>query len=463
MKSKTSLLILISLIAFFALSAIQVYLVYNTYILKRNAFISHVKNEIESIDYDMTLDSIGDVGLDYLQSQLKEYNSGKIAKEEVVNQSLKKIDTLNQAYKKIYRKRLKERHLEYAIQYQKVLESAVLLGDENDTIFPTGKSQNLRIFGDDFSLDKAHVINVSRNLSQQDYKNTVSGANESLSIEFKFRDYVKIIDEKSIIFKQMSGILLAAFLIFLIVVGLFYYSLRSLLKQRKINTVKTDFINNITHELKTPLTTLNIGTKSLRNKAILGNPKALNATLATIDRQNQRLQQLIDQVIHKSVKAENLQLQFKETELVSFLQQILTDYKMGITDQNVQFHTSFPREKISIPLDHFHFTTALINILDNAVKYNEGEKIIELKVSIEKDRVQITIKDNGIGIPKKELPQLFDKFYRVSNSDVHSYKSLGLGLFYTQQIIKAHHGSLQVKSKPGKGSLFLIKLSLDDA
>src|SRR5699024_3625106 len=136
------------------------------------------------------------------------------------------------------------------------------------------------------------------------------------------------------------------------------------------------------------------------------------------------------------------------------------DYKMGVTDQNVQFHTSFPKEKISVPLDHFHFTTALINIFDNAVKYNEGEKIIELKVSVEKNSVQITVKDNGIGIPKKELPQIFDKFYRVANSDVHSYKSLGLGLFYTQQIIKAHHGSLQVKSKPGKGSLFLIKLSL---
>lgn len=425
--------------------------------------MNNSKNKIESIDYDMTLDSLGDIGLDYLQNQLKEYNSDKISKEEVVNQSLKKIDTLNQEYKNIYRKRLKERHLEYALQYQKVLESAVLLTVPNDTIFPTKDLQQLRIFGDDFSLDKAHTISVSRNLSQQEHKNTKNDVDESINIEFKFRDYVKIIDEKSIIFKQMSGILLGSFLIFMIVVGLFYYSLRSLLKQRKINTVKTDFINNITHELKTPLTTLNIGTKSLRNKAILENPKTLNAALDTIDRQNQRLQQLIDQVIHKSVKAKNLQLQFKETELISFLQQILTDYKIGVTDQNVQFNTSFPKEKIPIQLDNFHFTTALFNILDNAVKYNEGEKIIELKVSVEKDRVQITVKDNGIGIPKKELPQLFDKFYRISDGDVHSYKSLGLGLFYTYQIIKAHHGTIQVKSKLGKGSLFLINLSLNDA
>src|SRR5699024_8475980 len=164
-------------------------------------------------------------------------------------------------------------------------------------------------------------------------------------------------------FKQMSGILLGAFLIFLMVVGLFYYSLRSLLKQRKINTIKTDFINNITHELKTPLTTLDIGTKSLRNKTILENPAALHETIDTIDRQNNRLQQLIDQVIYKSVKAEDLQLKFEKTELISFLRQIVEDYKMGITDPQVQLHTAFSEEKIQVNLDQFHFSTALLNLL----------------------------------------------------------------------------------------------------
>src|SRR5699024_5048471 len=173
----------------------------------------------------MTLDSISDVALDYLQKQLMDYKSGKISKQKEIAKSRRKIDSLNVYYKKIYKKLLAERHLDYALKYQKVLESAVLLTVPNDTIFPTKDSQQLRIFGDDFSLDKAHTISVSRTLNQREHKNTVNDVNESVNIELKFRDYVKIIDEKSIIFKQMSGILLGAFLIFLIVVGLFYYSL----------------------------------------------------------------------------------------------------------------------------------------------------------------------------------------------------------------------------------------------
>lgn len=463
MKSKTSIFILVSIVAFLALSAIQAYLVYNTYTLKRNAFISNVKNEISPIDHNMTLDSISNVALSYVQNQLRDYKSGTISKQMAIDRSRNKIDSLNAYYKNIYKRLLTERHLDYAFKYQKVLVSAVLLGKKNDTLFRWNGSKPFRVFGDDYPLDKAHTFSVSRNLSQSNYKNVESGEKKSLAIELKFRDYVKIIDEKSIIFKQMSGVLLGAFFIFLIMVGLFYYSLRSLLEQRKINTIKTDFINNITHELKTPLTTLNVGTKSLRNKAIMENTDSLNATLDTIDRQNLRLQRLIDQVIYKSVKAEDLQLRFEKTELTSFLQQIVADYKIGLTNQDVQLHTSFSEEKIHVQLDKFHFPTALLNILDNAVKYNKDEKKIWLTLSVENNQARISVKDNGVGIPKKELPRVFDKFYRISDGDVHPNKSLGLGLFYAHQIIKAHHGTLQIKSKPGKGSLFLIKLPLDDA
>src|SRR5699024_89322 len=161
MKSKTSLLILASIVAFLALSTIQVYLVYNTYTLKRNVFISHISDEISPIDYDMTLDSISNVALNYLQNQLRVYKSGGISKQKAIAKSRRKIDSLNALYKKVYKNLLAGQHLDYAVKYQKVLESAVILGTENDTLFQRNESNPFRIFGDNFTLDKAHTVSVS--------------------------------------------------------------------------------------------------------------------------------------------------------------------------------------------------------------------------------------------------------------------------------------------------------------
>lgn len=450
MKSKSYLLTAISIIAFLALSAIQVHLVYNTYTLKKNAFISNVNNKMSSFDRVTTLDSISNTMQDYLLIQIRKYLSGEISKQEAINISLSQIDSLNLLYNSICSKELK---------YQKVLESAVILGNTNDTFVSIHKTKPLRFIGDDFLLDNAHILNISRNLSHSEYQQ--NGELITNSVELKFRDYVKIIDEKSIIIRQMNGILLGSFIIFLIVISLFYYSLKTLSKQRKINSIKTDFINNITHELKTPLTTIQVGTKSLRKIDIQQDTDVLNVTLNTIDRQNRRLQQLIDQVIHKSVKAEDIQLQFEKVDLIPFIRNLVIDYKVGTSDNNVKIITSYSLESLQVNIDKFHLTTALLNILQNALKYNKGEKVIHITVFIEKNQVLISIKDNGIGIPKKELKNIFDKFYRISQGDIHEYKSLGLGLYYTLQIIKSHKGSVTVKSKLNVGSNFTIKLPIN--
>ena len=256
----------------------------------------------------------------------------------------------------------------------------------------------------------------------------------------------------------MLGLLVGSVFLFLVMLGLFYYSLKSLITQKKISTVKTDFINNITHELKTPLATLGIATKSLKNEHILKHPEAFTNSLHIIDRQNERIQKLIDQVMHSSLEAGHLQLDRQPVNASAYLNRVVEDFKLSQTKERVSLTTSFQKETPPLFIDEFYFTTALFNLLDNAIKYNEGDIHIQLSTKRIENYFCIEISDNGLGIPKAAQKQIFEKFYRVSQGNPHTHQGLGLGLYYTQQIVTAHQGTLKVKSDIKKGSRFIIKI-----
>ena len=219
-----------------------------------------------------------------------------------------------------------------------------------------------------------------------------------------------------------------------------------------MSDVKTDFINNITHELKTPLTTLGISTKILERKDIRENEAQFNNILNTISRQNNRLQNLIDQVMANSLGEDEIELQKEKIDGESFLKAIVDDFKIAFP--KVTLETHFNANETSLVLDKFHLTTAILNVLENAVKY--GSNTITIKTELIKNQFNISIKDDGIGISKNKHSLLFDKFYRVEEGNLHNAKGLGLGLFYVKQIIKAHQGTIDVISDLGKGSEFTI-------
>ncbi|TVZ25826.1 phospho-acceptor domain-containing protein [Gillisia sp. Hel_I_86] len=463
MKTKFFWLITVSIVVFIALSSIQGYLIYNTYTLKRNAFIEQTRDRISKIDYNQELDSILDSWGEELKNQIADYKNGRITKKELLYRIKLKADTLNDQYYPIYKSELQNRKLGYAVNYKKNIKSIVIFGKENDTIFPLKQAGTFRIFGADFPNDKANSVSVSRTFSQYEFINQTAEEiiTQQYNLEIKAQDLMQIIDEKSIVFKQMTGLLVGSTIIFLAMVGLFYYSLKTLIKQKKINTIKTDFINNITHELKTPLATLGIATKGLKVKEIQNDPKAITHSLAIIDRQNDRIQKLIDQVMSNSLHAESIPLQRTQVLARPYLEEVLEDFKMGLQHRKLTLKTDFFQKEVLLRLDKFYFTTALFNLLDNAIKYSEEPIEIMVKTTVDKNQFTIAIQDQGIGISKMAQKHLFDKFYRVPQGDVYVQKGLGLGLYYTQQIVKAHHGEISVESEPGKGSAFLIKIPLD--
>ena len=257
----------------------------------------------------------------------------------------------------------------------------------------------------------------------------------------------------------MTSVLVLSILIFSLVIGLLYYSIKSFITQKKIAEVKTDFINNITHELKTPLATLSLSTKMLKKEEVKAQPAIVDSTINTIDRQTHRLQKLIDQVLNNSLGYQDIELMKEQVVINDYLNTVLDDFQLSVKNDNVNIQRKIMTGSASISLDKFYFTTGIFNILENAVKYNAGDVEIDFTADIEND-LKISITDNGIGISEHNQKQLFEKFYRVGNKEVHDVKGLGLGLYYTNQIVIAHHGKITIQSAEGEGATFTITIPI---
>jgi len=262
--------------------------------------------------------------------------------------------------------------------------------------------------------------------------------------------------------QEIFVLVVCSILLFLFLVGLVIYAIKNLIKEKKIADVKTDFINNITHELKTPLATLSNAAKSLKKEDTQNSVESFDSTLEIIDRQKVRLEKLIDQILTKGLSSEGV-IPTKEAMLdTTYFNELIGDFKLSVQDKNVDVHAKMEFREVELHIDKFMFTTALLNILENAVKYGKNPVGIMIRTYLREDQYEITIHDNGIGIHPREQKKVFDKFYRVTSEDVSEVKGLGLGLFYSRQIIKAHNGSISLESKVDKGTTFTIRIPLEE-
>lgn len=448
MKQRINLLIAFSVIALIALSVVQCYLVKTTYDYKVAQFHSEIKEEIANITNDYSdVDSTIVNKKDLLYRQL----AANYLRDKKTKFYIKSALLQNQYRDELTRKlQLKfEREIpNLSINFAVILNKFVLYNTRKkaDTLFSEKPFIKNKIYGDLASLDNAFLV--------RNYVGTTSGSSLKQDYKLLTEDsmYVSVIDWETIILKRMRMVLFLSLLSILTLITLFVIAIRALIKQKKVSDVKTDFINNITHELKTPLTTLGISTKILERKDIRDNEVHFSSILQTISRQNNRLQNFIDQVMANSLGENEIELQKEKITAESFLNAIVEDFK--ITYSKVSIETHFSTAETNLVLDKFHLTTAILNVLENAVKY--GSTTITIKTALVQNQFHISIKDDGIGISKSKHSLLFDKFYRVEQGNLHNAKGLGLGLYYVNQIIKAHQGSIAVASELGKGAVFTI-------
>ena len=464
MKNKITILIIASVLGLIALSSIQAYLISNTYELKKKAFIKETDNALEGIFNRTELDSLSNVWKEDLRIYLNDYKSNRITKAEVLNRFFTKTDSLNTLHEKYFQEKLMDINLGYDVKLKQNLTSIVIIdGKKTDTIYPLKSELKSKIFGHDFNTNEGHKINFSSWFTESEYIHQKDGKiiTDTYDLEVKNVSYIQIKDWKRIVYGRMAGLFFGSLLLFLFVIGLLYYSIKNLVTQKKIAEIKTDFINNITHELKTPLATLSIATKSLKNETIKANPDAFNNTINIVNRQNERLQKLIDQVMTNSLSNEDIVLHKEQVIDNMYFNNVIEDFKLSKQHNGLTINNEIHTAEILLRLDKFHFATALLNILENAVKYSTEPTIITFKTELKNGNYCLKIKDNGIGISEKNQKHLFDKFYRVSDGDVHDVKGLGLGLFYTNQIIKAHQGTITIDSQLKKGTTFTIKIPVN--
>jgi len=463
MKKKISILIITSITALLALSGIQAYLIHNTYQLKKEAFIKKNKEAISRIDNTVEMDSLGEIWYSNLSANLLKYKKRTIVKKETINRLNLKTDSINNLFKKYYAKEIDSLNLEYHVKYKKTIKSIIIFDeDETDTIYYSDGEEKYLLFGENFPDRNGYLISKARWFTEYDYDDNYNSLKDSIHVEIRTEDSVNIIGWKLIVWRQMAILFVFSVLLFLFVVGLLLYSIRNLIRQKKLADVKTDFINNITHELKTPLATLGIATKSLRKTEIQELPTAFANTLNILDRQNNRLQKLVDQVLKNTMGAEDIILNKEKVESNGYFKNIIDDFKLSVQNKDVNIITKIEFREVVLTIDKFMFTTALLNILDNAVKYGKKGGTIIFRTYLKNNTYKVSVEDNGIGISSKDQKKIFEKFFRVVKGDIHNVKGLGLGLFYTNQIIKSHNGTIFLKSQINKGTKFTISIPIEE-
>jgi two-component system, OmpR family, phosphate regulon sensor histidine kinase PhoR len=228
------------------------------------------------------------------------------------------------------------------------------------------------------------------------------------------------------------------------------------MEEKRLSDLKTDFINNMTHELKTPLSTITVAGRTLEMEKIRTDESKILETAKMINKQSIHLNQLINLILEISMwERTQFQLDKKNVIIEDLVQDIVNCFLAGSGDR-VSITQEYKLDGIKTKLDTVYFTTMINNLLSNAVKYSNEEPVVHVEAFKDDDNFYIKIIDNGIGINRSDQKHIFDKFYRVSHGDIHKIKGMGLGLYYVKLIAEAHGGNVSVSSKLGKGSTFTV-------
>lgn len=245
----------------------------------------------------------------------------------------------------------------------------------------------------------------------------------------------------------------------LVVIIFFGYTLFVILKQRRLSEVQKDFINNMTHEFKTPISTIAISAQVLRDPSIVQTPGRLLNYATIIEKENQRLKQQVERVLQMA-QLDKEDIALKE-DLIDMHEVIRAVANTRGLDLDGEIQLNLKADRVVVKGDELHLSNVLYNLLDNAVKYCTERPCVTIStLNTDNKQVEIIVSDNGIGIAKAEQPKIFEKFYRVPTGNIHNVKGFGLGLSYVKEIVASHKGRILVESEPGKGSTFRIILPL---
>lgn len=247
--------------------------------------------------------------------------------------------------------------------------------------------------------------------------------------------------------------------VLLIVIVFFGYTLFVILKQKRLSEIQKDFINNMTHEFKTPISTIAVSTEVLKDTNIVQQPERLLQYATIIENENKRLKQHVERVLQMAkLDKEDVGLKKETVNLHEIIQEVAQSIDLALQERRGSIQLNLNAPSSNLPADRHHLTNVIFNLLDNAIKYCTSKPSITIQTELNAGTLSLTVKDNGIGISDENKRRIFQKFYRVPTGNVHDVKGFGLGLHYVKQIVEAHRGRITVASEPGKGCAFTILL-----
>lgn len=263
------------------------------------------------------------------------------------------------------------------------------------------------------------------------------------------------------IFSNIWLLLLISLVFMIAIVWTSYYTVSTIVQQKKNNEIKTDFINNMTHELKTPISTISLACEALSDPELGKLENVKNRYIGIINSENKRLGLLVEEVLQSAVLDKgDFKLKRETLDLHSLLNDVVDKFNIQLKEKGGELILDLQAGNSIIDADKNHFTNVIYNLLDNASKYSKDQPKIELKTQVRDNNVLISVKDHGIGISPENLKKVFDKLYRVPTGNVHNVKGFGLGLSYVKIITERHGGRVSVESQLGKGSTFYIEVPL---
>ena len=293
-------------------------------------------------------------------------------------------------------------------------------------------------------------------------------AKDNLTYPIKIEGYLPELLQKEIILEigfedlnkyflgQLRGLIIPGLLFLLMIIFVVIWVLRSFYLQRSINTTTNDFINNLTHELKTPVFSIGLASKILKEDV----PDNKKEVVELIRTESNRLKKHIDKVLElASMESGKKLMQFQEIDFKPDLKRICEGFALLAKHETIEFDYELEEGPYYIRAEKFHLENVIGNLLENARKYSD-QPVVKLRAHTQKGRLLISVSDTGQGIAKEDIKKIFSKYYRVKNGDVHKVKGYGLGLYYVQKIIKMHRGKISVESELGKGTKFILSLKL---
>lgn len=305
--------------------------------------------------------------------------------------------------------------------------------------------------------DTTHYFSVTHYISPPS-----GSAGENLSPD---EVIILVVPIKKIVYQDLRPRMIAAILFTLVIFSAFGLTVYTMIRQKKLNVIKNDFINNMTHEFKTPIATISLAVDALKNPKVICNPEKLNYFSSIIKEENQRMNRQVETILKSALMdRQEIQLNKKPLHVHKIIEDVADNFALRLQEKGGDMEIRLDAENDLISGDEVHINNIVNNLLDNAVKYSK-ENVpphIVLSTSSTPKKFLLRIEDNGIGMTRETVKRIFEKFYRAHTGNIHNVKGFGLGLSYVKTVVDSHEGSIKPESTLGKGSVFTIELPLQE-